>query len=387
MVRGATAPSLALLLAFLVALPFATAPTAADGAETPEPADRADHPFLAQLPPTPTSVRLWAQMSSNGDAFLTLQPTVLPYPYAPPPKQTDDPALVFETFRHITTSADTRELQYTSRPVHAAWNASFRADVPVTAEWLLSFGSRDSGTLGNLPPLLVTTTLKTLEPDGDATILATRSVRIPTEQDAGPTPVRVTLDPGRNIIGEGTRLVVELDWRWARTGAGVPARPPLVMVHPGSFVDLPLTDPVRILSLKERTVSDALYVRSQVAHLFGVENLALSNANLYVKGPSLSTQGGRPVVQARLDDGGHVATFDWATPVHLDRLKAGTYTFFVTAGQVEEAGPRAMAKGQMVLTRDPLVALEADAVPLSVVGLAGLATLGAGVAMLRRRQR
>lgn len=114
MVRGAGRLAILLLICALLApFPGAAADT---GSESPRTVAPQDHPLFSQLPPVPDAVRLWAQMSSDGDAYLTLREPTLPHPYTPPPSTDTRPALVFETFNHITTNAASDELQFSARP-------------------------------------------------------------------------------------------------------------------------------------------------------------------------------------------------------------------------------------------------------------------------------
>lgn len=383
MVRGAVRPALILLLALAVASPLATAGTE-EADETPRTVQPGSHPLFSQLPTPPEATRLWAQLSSQGDAYLTLKEEGLPLPYTPPASTDTEPALVFQAFHHLVTNNDPEQREYTSRSVPSAWNTTLHPDHPVLVSWRLSSGLRgvDAGT--SVPPILITTTVKAIEEDGFSWILATRTVRAQPGQDTEPTEVRAELRSTGVPIPEGARIIVELDWSWARAPTYGALRQPLVTVHPGSYVDLPILDPVRVLSIKERSVSGDLYARSEIAHIFGVENLALDRANLVFNGPGINAQGGRPFVRAPREDGGHVATLDWRIPVSPAHLEKGHYDLFVTARQSGEPGPRIIAVRGIDVDPVELMADEREG-PL-MLGVAGLGSVVAAVGLVMRRR-
>lgn len=334
---------LVLVLLVTPAVAVQATPGQAGDDEGPRTVDADQVPAFAALrPPSPT-IRLHAQFADD-DAYLTLREGQLAGGVTPSYDAADGARVVFAAFAPLTTQAGTDgRTYYGARAVEAGWESGFVPDVPVQAEWRMSLGRAEGLDAALRPMLVIDTALQAVDRDGHARILAADRTHVEPdlEQDTA-VEVPVLLGDVPDTVRPGDRLEVTLDWHWVDAAGSLLVRPPLVTLHPGSWVDLPLEEPVRIDAVVERRVLDALFVRARVAHVFSAAHLDLEGTHVFMAGPSGNTVGGGPVRQVDADEQaeGRRAAVDWRMPVSPDNMLSGTYDIFVATRQVGEEAPR-----------------------------------------------
>lgn len=390
------------LVACISAL-FLAAFGSAEGRETeeakPEPGFQtlppSAHPVLGGFSGVPAHTRVWAQLAED-DAFLTTAQDVLPGTRTPIGTG-GGPQVVFRVFDALDVVDETDYRQYHASVGRAAWDAEMDDALESRASWRLSASTEQVDVLhGAAPRLLVEARLVAVGEDGERRLLAAGSRHVDLfSLDGSPTRVDMSLGRGHRDIAKGDRLLMELDWSWLDGSDGDPlVRPPLVTLHPGSWVDLPIKEPLRIHSFQERQVLDRVYVQAEVAHLFSVRNLDIRGTMLTFHGSGPDGKAGRALVRGVDDDGerDHRAVFDWMLPYSSALLREGEHRLWLTLRQVGDPGPRIVGVRLMALAPQEVVTpvVEPDVSPY--VGIAAAAGLGAmstfGVlAYLRARPR
>lgn len=353
------------------------------------------HPFLGGFSGVPAHTRLWAQLADD-EAFLTTAREVLGGTHTPI-RPSGGPQVVFGVFDGLDVVDDKDYRQYHAGVTRAAWDAEMDDTLEVRASWRLSASTEDVDAIhGAAPRLLVEARLVAFGEDGERRLLAAGSRHVDVfSLDGSPTRIDMSLGRGHRDIAAGDRLVMELDWSWLDGVDGDPlVRPPLVTVHPGSWVDLPIKEPLRIHAFQERQVLDRVYVQAEVAHLFSVRNLDIRGTMLTFHGSGPDGNGGRALVRGLDDDAkrDHSAVFDWMLPYSSDVLAEGEHRLWLTLRQVGDPGPRIVGARTVALASPGETAAPEgpSAVSLFVgatvaAGVVGTSTLG--VLAYRRARR